>query len=58
MYSRGSDGVQEDIQYWIEVWTQERDYYRERERVARAMGKGGLGGGGRGRSKGAGGAWL
>lgn len=57
MYSRGPDGVQEDIQYWVQTWTQERDYWRERERVARAMGHDGrLAGSGRGRS--GGGGWL
>lgn len=35
MYTRGPEGVQEDVQYWMGVWTNERDYWKERERAAR-----------------------
>ena len=28
-------GVLEDVDYWWQVWNQEHDYWRERERVAR-----------------------
>ena len=49
MYTRGFEGVQEDVQYWIQVWGQERDHFRERERTARVANQGGTGwdGGGR-----------
>lgn len=55
MYTRGAEGVQEDISYWVEVWTTERDYWRERERVARLGNQVRMGGGGYG---GRGGGWF
>jgi hypothetical protein len=36
MYNRGPEGVGEDIQYWTEVWMQEREHWKnENVRVAR-----------------------
>lgn len=35
MYTRGPEGVQEDVQYWVEVWTSERDHWKEKDRAAR-----------------------
>ena len=56
MYTRGPEGVGEDVQYWWSVWNQEHEYWRERERVARMarQGNGGMGIGGAGGR----GAWL
>lgn len=47
MYTRGVEGVQEDVGYWFGVWTEERDYWRERERAARLGNQARMGGGGR-----------
>ena len=35
MYNRGPEGVMEDVNYWWQVWNQDYDYWKERERVAR-----------------------
>ena len=35
MYARGPDGIMEDMGYWWQVWNQEHDYWREREKAAR-----------------------
>lgn len=41
MYSRGPDGVWQDVEYWYSVWNQEHDYWKEKERAARlAQGRG------------------
>ena len=40
MYSRGPEGVLEDVQYWFDVWNQEHVYWKEREKVARMTGQG------------------
>ncbi len=52
MYTRGPEGVQEDVGYWINVWTNEKDYWMEKERAAR-LGNQVKGRGGQGR-----GAWF
>jgi hypothetical protein len=31
MYNRGPEGVGEDIQYWADVWMQEREYWMEQQ---------------------------
>jgi hypothetical protein len=40
MYHRGPEGAVEDVGYWWNVWNQDYDYWRERERVARMMKQG------------------
>ena len=35
MYTRGPEGVVQDVQYWVLVWTSEKDHWKEKERVAR-----------------------
>ena len=35
MYTRGPEGVGEDLGYWWSVWNQDYQYWSERERVAR-----------------------
>ena len=35
MYSRGPEGVMEDVGYWYSVWNDEHAYWREREKAAR-----------------------
>lgn len=34
LWTRGPDGVVEDVQYWMEVWNNEHTYWREKERAA------------------------
>ncbi|KAK5164830.1 uncharacterized protein LTR77_009494 [Saxophila tyrrhenica] len=51
MYTRGPEGAVEDVGYWVEVWGREREYWVERERVAR-LGQQVRGGGPRGRGEG------
>lgn len=44
MYTRGPEGVWEDVQYWLKVWNQDYDYWKEKERVTRmARQRGGQG---------------
>ena len=45
MYTRGPEGMVEDVGYWTAVWSDEYGYWRERERVARMGAKGWAGGG-------------
>lgn len=41
LYTRGPDGVMEDVEYWLQVWNHEHEYWRERERAARMARQGG-----------------
>lgn len=51
MWTRGPDGVAEDVGYWVGVWQAEKKHWVERERVARQAGQrqAGLGAGGAGK---------
>jgi len=40
MYSRGPDGMMEDVQYWQGSWSKEYQYWKERENVARTARQG------------------
>lgn len=37
MYTRGPDGVVDDVQYWFETWNGEYQKFKDQERVARLM---------------------
>ncbi|KAK4508434.1 hypothetical protein PRZ48_002172 [Zasmidium cellare] len=37
MYTRGPDGVADDMQYWFETWNGEYQKFKDQERVARLM---------------------
>jgi len=37
MYTRGPDGVADDIQYWYNTWNTEFEHFKDQERVARLM---------------------
>lgn len=54
MYTRGPDGVWQDVEYWMQVWGQEHNYWKDKERAAR-MARQGRGGTGKG---GGGGMWF
>ena len=41
-WSRGPDGVLEDVQYWQGQWSHEYGYWKEKERVARLARQGGI----------------
>lgn len=34
LWTRGPEGVMNDVQYWWDVWTQEYGYWKEKERAA------------------------
>ena len=35
LYTRGPDGVADDIQYWANVWNQNYEHWTEQERIAK-----------------------
>lgn len=37
MYTRGPDGVAEDMQYWFDTWSGEYQKFKDQERVAQLM---------------------
>ena len=39
MWTRGPEGVVEDVGYWVGVWKEEKEHWVERERVARLAGQ-------------------
>lgn len=51
MWSRGPEGMVQDVFYWQEQWGKEYGYWKDKERVARAA-RQGLGSGGRQRQTG------
>lgn len=54
MWTRGPEGVIEDLSYWAGVWQQEKDQWVERERTARIAGQRQAG---MGAERGANGVW-
>ncbi|EMD01256.1 hypothetical protein BAUCODRAFT_144802 [Baudoinia panamericana UAMH 10762] len=40
MWTRGPEGVWEDVQYWSEAWGKEYGYWKEQEKVARLAAQG------------------
>lgn len=37
MWTRGAEGVMEDVGFWAEKWEEEYEGWKERERIARAV---------------------
>nr|POE49278.1 hypothetical protein CFP56_32428 [Quercus suber] len=42
MWQRGPEGVVDDFQYWVGIWSQEYGYWKDKERVAAMGGRAGL----------------
>lgn len=39
MWTRGPEGVVEDVGYWVGIWQEEKAHWSERERAARVAGQ-------------------
>lgn len=51
LYTRGPEGVWADVQYWVDVWGQEKEYWKDKDRIARMARQGG-------KVKGGAGSWF
>ncbi|KAF2486908.1 hypothetical protein BDY17DRAFT_292329 [Neohortaea acidophila] len=51
LYTRGPEGVWADVQYWVDVWGQEKEYWKDKDRIARMARQGG-------KMKGGAGSWF